>query len=213
MKESERLKLINEIIDEFQYFQSLEEKKERLKELENDPKIKEYLTLIYDIKDISLLKSLSPRTYNNFDNFFKDRMKGKLKNTSCTHDIYIYKGSYMMLNDPYYCQYVERRIENEEERGFDHNKYICLECGEDISVSVWDWKKFERDNFVLKNYGQKDDNFYYVNTWHYYNELYCECLYSMSSEEAKAKVIEAFKTNCPNGVISNPSRLSKVLKK
>ena len=210
MEESERLKLINEITNEFQYFQSLEEKKERLKELENDPKIKEYLSLINDIKNISYSRSLSPRTYDNFDNFFKKRMKDKLMNTSCTHDIYIYTGSHILTYNKYYDEYFDDLVKNEECE-FDHNEYMCLECGEKIMTK--DWEKFERDNFVLKNYGGEGDNFYYINTWCYYNALYCESLYSMSSEEAKAKVIETFKTNCPNGIISNSSKLSKVLKK
>ena len=165
----------------------LQAKKEELQELLNDTKIKYYLELVKSIKDLEKTKDSIDRTIDNiiicnFLSSFKEK---------CSHDIWIYEGSYFKDWDPF-CEYshiykCEFDYENRED--FVYNVYYCLGCKELILTE--NWEEFEETHFVLKNRKYKND-------FKYYQDLYCKLLYEMPDEEAKEKVITEFNNNKEN---------------
>jgi len=83
---------------------------------------------------------------------------------------------------------------------FSYNKYICLECREEIMISEMNWKKFEDSNVVLKNNN-------YVNI-EYYQDLYYQLLYNnYDFTEAQNIVVNEFNKNKKIKVLSNKNNI------
>lgn len=73
-----------------------------------------------------------------------------MKEYNCNHKIWIYEGSYSVDYDfPDGIFYHEVKHNNEKCYRFNHNKYICLDCGKIIEIH--NYKDFESKNKVLKN--------------------------------------------------------------
>lgn len=185
MNENDRIQMLAKLKEEYDYCLSLDDKKKKLQEYMSDPKIKDYLQLVEDVDRLSALRSRDPIKYTSFEKFCEDEISYKIEFLQCNHDIYIYDGSYMLLRDPYYCQDMPYPVETEN-NSFDHNQYKCLQCGSTIKVR--DWKQFEKEYIVLKDYSNR-------NAWPDYHKLFCSYLYSMPYEKAKATIIQNFKDN------------------
>lgn len=188
MTEEKRKKIIKKINIEENNNKKLRKKlmakKEELQELLNDAKIKYYLELVKSVKDLEKNKDSFDKPIDNvitcnFLSSFKEK---------CSHDIWIYEGSYFEGWDyDYRCYHPSgTRCNNENHPCFEYNKYYCLGCEKEIQTE--NWEEFEETHFVLKNRKYKND-------FKYYQDLYCKLLYEMSCEDAKEKVIDEFNKN------------------
>lgn len=186
MKEYQREHAILEIAKKINEKKSLVAKKNELEELKKDPAVVKYLNLLNEIKAIE-----EKYKYHNTEEKIVDNVFRKLieKDFKCSHEIWLYEGSYylsidMLHEHDHWCR---KKYENLPVRKGDfvykHNTYICLECGKKIETK--DWENFEKNHLVLKN----RDEYIYV---YDYISLYYQYLYQMPIKEAQEKIIREF---------------------
>lgn len=198
MKEQERLEVIKRILDNIKEKDSLKEKNGHLKNLLNDPKVKEYLELLENIKNIEekyeQRNSLEDFIEWEFDKIFGCARDVHMDVYPCKHDIWIYDGSY---HSTWHYKWDDDRIcrtlsENSSwqylESEFLYNKYICLECHKRVETK--EWKNFENLHFVLKNQNRENDL-----ESSYYLKLYYKLLFGNEISEAQKILIEEFEKN------------------
>lgn len=185
MKENERLDALEKI-------KELKEKKEeylKLKKeltlLSKDPNVKRYLKLeeiINSKKNIGYLNDKSNRILINlaFNDYIRNR---NININECSHDIWIYEGSYYEVDD--YERSYPIRVSSEKAKGFEYNVYVCLECDERVNISYDEYKEFERKHFVLKSYCHN------INIYNLRNE-YFKYLSYMKVESANKKIVKIF---------------------
>lgn len=78
-----------------------------------------------------------------------------MKECKCNHKIWVYEGSYSVDYDfPDGVFYHEVKYNNENCYKFNHNKYICLDCGKIIEIH--NYIDFENKNQILKNRNIQD---------------------------------------------------------
>lgn len=187
MKEKDRQLIVKRIQKDIEEKKLLQEKYDRLQALSNNPQVKEYLSLLEEIKtkeriQNTLKKSIKETINIEFNKALNNNIKDK-KISPCNHETWIYQGSFSIENDLWYdCEY-ELLVENETDKEFKFNRYMCLECGK--SIKVPDWQKFESKHYVLKNYDKHHDCTYYRN-------LYYQYLYKLSIEKSKNHIIDEF---------------------
>lgn len=185
MKENERLDALEKI-------KELKEKKEeylKLKKeltlLSKDPNVKRYLALeetISSKKNIGYLNDKSNRILINIA--FHDYIRNRNRNINeCSHDIWIYEGSYYEV-DVYERSY-PIRVSSERAKGFEYNIYVCLECAKRVILFSDEYKGFEKNNFVLKSYN------YDINV-DKLREIYFKYLSSMKVKSANKKIVKTF---------------------
>jgi len=186
MKEKDRELVIGRIKEDKEKIKLKEEKIERKEVLETTSVVQEYLKLKEEIETLN--KEI--KIFINEEDIIKLEFiwaycssEKKKDITQCNHDIWIYVGSYDLLEDEWCEHSHEYLVKNEKGKNFSYNSYVCLEC--DKRISVKEWEAFEEDNFVLKNYEDID--------YKYYKELYYKLLYTNPVNEAKRIVIETFK--------------------
>lgn len=189
MKEEERQLIIKKIEKTLQEEEKLNKKYEELKRLLENPEIKKYLALLNDINDIK-------RKTNRFttkDELIKYNfiwsLNGTCKNeklVNCTHDIWLYAGSYYYCEDPHGEHDHYYMTEDETDILFSHNEYFCLECGKIIETK--NWKEFEETHYVLKN-----PNYYYSEVpCEYYQNIYYQLLFENSVSVSREIIINIF---------------------
>lgn len=187
MKEYERLKVISKIAKNIEDMNTLSEESDKLKKLEEDPKVKEYMSTkrrVAGLKTkLKYFKSLDDMVSSEFEFAFHKRLDEDIE--PCSHDIWIYDGSYYSFPDLFEEQPSEFRSNSENYENFKYNRYVCLEC--DNTVQTSDFEDFEKSNFVLKN--QDDKSNLGVD---FYRSLYYEFLYKNDVIESKRQVINYF---------------------
>lgn len=176
MTEEDRVKIIKEL-------NILKEKRKRYLELK-----KEYdnLTKTEEVKRfLELSKRLEKTKSDNESNdTLITRAKSRfIKENECSHEIWVYQGSYYEVDD--YERSYSIMLPNEKNKKFEYNVYGCLEC--DNRIRVTDYKEFERTHFVLK---RKE----YVNIYEL-RKLYFKYVTSMNLDNAKKKLIRNFEEN------------------
>ena len=187
MKEYQRQMAIEQIAKDIEERRSLVVKKNELEELKKDPKVAQYLELVKEIEKITQKYKVYKTEKEIIEYGFR-----RIINTDfrCHHEIWLYGGSYYLSIDTfrhehdYWCKKLDENeptVEGEFE--FRHNKYICLECGKRIETK--DWESFEKNHFVLKDQNTNVDVKDYISQYYQY-------LYTMTSEEAQEKIIQAF---------------------
>ena len=187
MKEKDRQLIVERIQKDIEDKKLLQKKYDRLQALSNNPQVKEYLSLLEEIKtkeriQNTLKKSIKETINIEFNKALNNNIKDK-KISPCNHETWIYQGSFSIENDLWYdCEY-ELLVENETDKEFKFNRYMCLECGK--SIKVPDWQKFESNHHILKNYNKNHDCTYYHNQ-------YYQSLYNFSVEESKKHIIDEF---------------------
>lgn len=185
MKENERLDALKKI-------KELKEKKEeylKLKKeltlLSKDPNVKRYLELekiISSKKNIGYLNDKSNRILINIA--FHDYIRNRNRNINeCSHDIWIYEGSYYEVDD--YERSYPIRVSSERAKEFEYNIYVCLECAERVKLFSDEYKEFEKNHFVLKSYN------YDINV-DKLRKTYFKYLSSMKVESANKKIVKTF---------------------
>lgn len=198
MKEQERLQVIKRIENNIKEKKSLKEKSEQLQKLLNDPKVKEYLELLENIKIIEE-KYEQRNSLEDFIEYEFDKMFGCARDIHmdvypCKHDIWIYEGSYHSVwnfpgdNDRLTKTLSETSSWQYLNSLFEYNKYICLECHKRVETK--EWQNFENLHFVLKNQNEEKDL-----ESSYYLKLYYELLYKNNIDDAQKLLIEEFEKN------------------
>lgn len=176
-------KIIIDRIEKNLEIQLLKENAEKRKEeLKQNEMVKEYLEIEKKIKQLNSKIKLSKNKEQTIYLEFVLALSGAKKNAdfSCEHDIWIYCGSFEVIDNK-----KEYRLYDEESDSFAYNKYMCLECRKFILVG--NWKKFEKENFVLKN---RED----INSLKYLS-LYYQLLFEHTVNEARDIVISEFNQN------------------
>ena len=194
MIEEERKDIIEGIKKIIEDKKELKNKYLKLKELTKDPIVQQYLKLIDDIsnseKKLEYLDSVKKIINWEFSAILK-RYRKDVRLTPCKHKIWLYDGSYFLLEDPL-CEHDHEIKKFSEtptfeycELPFMYNRYICLECGKKVETK--DWKNFENSHFVLKNQN-KENNL----GFDYYNNRYYQLLYKNSIKKSQEIIIKEF---------------------
>ena len=157
--------------------------KKELTLLSKDPNVKRYLELeeiISGKKNIGYLNDKSNRILINLA--FSDYIRNRNRNINeCSHDIWIYEGSYYEVDD--YERSYPIRVSSERAKEFEYNIYVCLECAERVKLFSDEYKEFEKNHFVLKSYN------YDINV-DKLRETYFKYLSSMKVESANKKIVK-----------------------
>ena len=116
--------------------------------------------------------SLARNIYLQFVWAFKSRVRADGIHP-CMHEIWMYDGSYMVESDYYNEREWEVLVSSEDNKNFDYNRYICLECGKYFNTP--NWKEFEETHFVLKNYDRSSKSISYFRELYY--QLFVKSLF------------------------------------
>lgn len=185
MKENERLEALEKIKELKEKKGEYLKLKRELTLLSKDPNVKRYLALeeiISNKKNIGYLNDKSNRILINIA--FSDYIRNRNGNINeCSHDIWIYEGSYYEVDD--YERSYPIRVSSERAKGFEYNVYVCLECDERVNIPANEYREFEKNHFVLKSYS------YNINIYKLRDE-YFKYLSSMKVESANKKIVKTF---------------------
>ena len=185
MKENERLDALEKIKELKKKKEEYLKLKKELTLLSKDPNVKRYLELekiISGKKNIGYLNDKSNRILINLA--FSDYIRNRNRNINeCSHDIWIYEGSYYEVDD--YERSYPIRVSSERAKGFEYNIYVCLECAERVKLFSDEYKEFEKNHFVLKSYN------YDINV-DKLRKTYFKYLSSMKVESANKKIVKTF---------------------
>ena len=185
MKENERLDALEKIKELKKKKEEYLKLKRELTLLSKDPNVKRYLELekiISNKKNIGYLNDKSNRILINlaFSDYIRNR---NININECSHDIWIYEGSYYEVDD--YERSYPIRVSSERAKGFEYNVYVCLECDERVNIPANEYREFEKNHFVLKSYS------YNINIYKLRDE-YFKFLSSMKVESANKKIVKTF---------------------
>ena len=185
MKENERLDALEKIKELKKKKEEYFKLKKELTLLSKDPNVKRYLELeeiISGKKNIGYLNDKSNRILINLA--FSDYIRNRNRNINeCSHDIWIYEGSYYEVDD--YERSYPIRVSSERAKEFEYNIYVCLECAKRVILFSDEHKEFEKNHFVLKSYS------YNINIYKLRDE-YFKYLSSMKVESANKKIVKTF---------------------
>lgn len=185
MKENERLDALEKIKELKKRKEEYLKLKKEFTLLSKDPNVKRYLELekiISGKKNIGYLNDKSNRILINLA--FSDYIRNRNRNINeCSHDIWIYEGSYYEVDD--YERSYPIRISSEKVKEFEYNIYVCLECAERVKLFSDEYKEFEKNHFVLKSYN------YDINV-DKLRKTYFKYLSSMKVESANKKIVKIF---------------------
>lgn len=178
MKENDRLEIINKVKELKNKRKEFIDYKRELGLLLSDPKVKRYIELT---ECINSRKDLVYNKVNGDEIIYSLAFSTYAHENKCTHDVWIYVGSYYDSSNSYeLSSYV---VPNEQDRRFEYNIYACLDC--DKRIEIKDYKKFESEHFVLKSYR-------FVNIKRL-REYYYKLLSTNKVENANKKLIKEFK--------------------
>lgn len=185
MKENERLDALEKIKELKKKKEEYLKLKKELTLLSKDPNVKRYLELekiISGKKNIGYLNDKSNTILINLA--FSDYIRNRNRNINeCSHDIWIYEGSYYEVDD--YERSYPIRVSSERAKEFEYNIYVCLECAERVKLFSDEYKEFEKNHFVLKSYN------YDINV-DKLRKTYFKYLSSMKVESANKKIVKTF---------------------
>lgn len=181
MKEEERIKIISQINKDLNEKDKLREKQGQLEEMRKNPLIKQYLRLQSDITRIKKRREQFSKNRGEIETDFYNYIH--THSTPCTHDIWIYEGSFSRIHYPRTGYIEDRPVKDENDIDFTLNIYTCLECGQKICTSFW--TDFEKTHYVLKDYSLKK-------TTEFYTKKYYNLLYTCTVDEAQQQIIGMF---------------------
>jgi len=187
MREQDRLVVVDRINDDIKQREILATYREELEELKKNSDVCRYLELLDIIEKMAnkqcFFDSLARNIYLQFVWAFESRVRTDGIHP-CMHEIWMYDGSYMVESDYYNEREWEVLVSSEDNKNFDYNRYICLECGKYFNTP--NWKEFEETHFVLKNYDRASKSI------SYFRQLYYQLLYTNSVDTAQTMIIDKF---------------------
>ncbi len=178
MKENDRLEIINKVKELKEKRKQFTGYKRELSLLLKDPKVKRYIELT---EYINSKKDLIYNKENGDEIIHSLAFSTYARENKCTHDIWVYVGSYYDSYNGY--ELVSYMVPNEQDKRFEYNLYACLDC--DKRIETKDYKKFESEHFVLKSYR-------FINIQRL-REYYYKLLLTNKVENANKKLIKEFK--------------------
>ncbi len=181
MKEEDRLKIISQINKDLKEKDKLKEKQRELEEMQKNPLIKQYRRLQSEIVRIKKRREQFSQNRGEIETDFHNYIH--TNSTPCTHDIWLYEGSFSRIHYPRTGYIEDRLVKDESDIDFTANKYTCLECGHKICTSFW--TDFEKTHYVLKDYSLKK-------TAEFYTKKYYNLLYVCTVDEAQQQIISMF---------------------
>ena len=155
--------LLNKIRDEVESVKNenrkINDKYTRLKELENNPLVREYLFLLSEYNK-GRIKYINEKDNKIIDNIYIKYLKQIDEDSS--NKIYVYMGTYVKSNSS------DRRV-SRYSKDADYSIYRNLEFINDLIISIDKCDEFEKDNIVLfpkttfreLEYGDMQKSFYY----------------------------------------------------
>lgn len=173
MTEETRIKIIKELNILKEKRRSYLELKKEYDNLTKTEEVKRFLELS---KQLEKIKSDNESN----DSLIMRAKSSIIKENECSHDIWVYLGSYYEVDD--YERSYSIMLPNEKNKKFEYNVYGCLEC--DNRIRVTDYKEFEKTHFVLKR--KECVNIYEL------RKLYFKYVTSMNLDNAKKKLIRNF---------------------
>lgn len=178
MKESIRLETLEKIREDEETLRLLEEKLRELEVLELSSEIQKYLELKKELEKIKNSQRVSKTSKKDI---IRIEFIRAVNARTCTHDCWIYKGSYGEWLDPLGEHDKSFSVSSERSKEFKHNEYMCLECGK--LVETEEWKEFEEENIVIKERGVSQ---------HVIRNEYYSLLFENTSEEAIKILLEKY---------------------
>lgn len=161
-----------------QKLKNLKSKREELLSLQKE---------LNDLKENDLVKRylflsgfLSKINIESDKKLILDSFSSLIRNNECTHDIWVYLGSFYYVDDMFRSYSI--KVPNERDKKFEYNLYGCLECDETVETS--DYIKFESEHICLKT--RKYVNIYEL------RKQYFEYLTEMNVEETVKKLTSMF---------------------
>lgn len=188
MTEQERRVIVERVNKSLNTLEMKVARLKRVSELEQDAKVSEYLKLLDELKilnyQIQYMDTKEEIIRTEFYGLFGDgkNVNPEKEQLECNHEIWIYIGSCCICKEP---NVYEKYVEDEYEKEFKYNKYVCLECGKVVEEK--DWQKFEKENYVLKNRDDLSAN--------KFREMYFKLLLNHTVKEAQAIVVKNFHEN------------------
>ena len=189
MKEEVRKQTIERINEDIKTQSDYESKKDELNEMSKSDIIKKYESLKKEVLALDKKYKSCNKAEDLIINGFKDVI---IKNKDCSHDIWIYEGTYSKsMCDAISLDHSKCNNNCKDNKycteslcpSFLFNKYICLECGWEHRAK--DWQEFEKNHFVLK----KEEIDIDIEE---YRKQYFELLYYNENEKANDLFIESF---------------------
>lgn len=184
MKENERLNALEKI-------KELEFKRKEYQDLKceyemliRDPKVERAISLRYRIYLLQYNVYLNDIEGENINDF---AFNNSIDYNECNHDIWIYSGSYSNCRNNFDYLKSPKNIPNEQNEEFLYNVYVCLDCNKRLEVK--DYKKFESEHLVLKNYQFTDVE--------KIRKIYFKMLRTLDCKSVSKKLIKDFR----NGMI------------
>ena len=184
MTEEERKNIIKTINMDIKDKENLEKEKEKLKRLENNKTVINYINTKEKIKETED----NLKKYTDINGNLKDDIDTRVTKTfmdakfSCDHNLLLYAGSvFSNINDNDEIEFKSFKTpDNLDDCIYRFSEYICIECGSIIHVR--NEKMFESTHNVLRT-ETIDDVLYYRN-------LYFQYLYAgYSSYEAQGMIL------------------------
>ena len=193
MTEENRKQIVEDINKSFYNKEMLEIIKKELIELEKNPIVAKYISLIYQVKkieyDISECKKIEIDSDDELEKIiYKTFKEERYYSSNCDHNIMIYNGTNVMPKHPAFANYIT--YSSPEENNPDvvrlHNCYKCLECSKEDIIKIGDVKDYEQSHKILKRY---DDKKLALKC----QKLYYKLLYNgQTSLEAEKQICEQF---------------------
>jgi len=194
MTNEDKEKIITTINKEAEESKTLLEKYEELKKLAHEPIVQKYLYLLNEINriEMGIEKYRSPVT-GQLNDSLANRIHHwfRVGRFTCDHKIWIYAGSfYKHKISNYEIDFSQDISEDNDDNlyEFTYNKYVCLDCRQEIKIPKSDWHNFEKKHLVLKSQSRIDVQ--------YYQDIYYQLLYNnYDFIEAQNIVINEFNKN------------------
>mgnify|MGYP004458282993 CR=1 FL=1 len=173
MTEETRIKIIKELNILKEKRRSYLELKKEYDNLTKTEEVKRFLELSKQLEKI--------KSDNESNETLITRAKSSIiKENECTHDIWVYLGSFYYVDDMFRSYSI--KVPNERDKKFEYNLYGCLECDETVETS--DYIKFESEHICLKT--RKYVNIYGL------RKQYFEYLTEMNVDETVKKLTSMF---------------------
>ena len=182
MKEDIRIKIVKKIEQLKEEKQKYLKLKKDLEVLSKNDAVKRYLEIVNALNSLERKKHILFNKNDDIINYcFQNSVYDNRK--MCTHDIWVYIGSYYQEDD--YERSYNIKVNNENNCKFEYNVYRCLECGDEFRTR--EYADFEKRHLVLKTYNNVD--FYKL------QKLYFKYLSASNQESVCKKMIKTFYQN------------------
>ena len=177
MKEEERLKRISNVEIMKEEMKVLKAKRTELNKLKSNQFVKRFLELSEELKDEKILtvEEIKKEEFNKYTRYYE-----------CSHDIWVYMGSYYTEYDcgPESRDHSYRAFREED---IEYYSYRCLDCFETVEVKKKDHEEFLKQHTILRPTTKK---YFFDSDYHRIREIYFKLLYTNQTDNAYKKLMK-----------------------